>query len=425
VLLTKAANVKMDTAASSKNQTANNQTVKVMKQKVTQWKDTISKMKEELAAATRKTAEAKEEAAQAMKADESAKQDADREQEKVEQNATRANDEVDKLMNKTGSVDDKALAREAKKAQATADEVEVGNANIETLLKLKTEADLNYAKAKRQHALEGSDEGPEAAADPKKERGLLKTLAKTAKAKNIADLRYAKAQEKLKRANENAKTAMSKLKKDESSPALDAVKTAEKAEASAMRLEGKANEARLHALKEITTADEKAQKKLAEQEKLAQQITKIKAKAKVDVFRVEQAKERTQKLKVSATEKASKAESLRGLRKRAEEQVDAQEADFSLETMANKIRAAKASHEAASKKTAVATQTLGVLRDIDKAAQKEARMVTAYQHKESGEKSKAGITADKGAKKLRKERLALQKTSNSVLGNARKVGIGS
>merc|ERR1712139_106050 len=125
--------------------------------------------------------------------------------------------------------------------------------------------------------------------------------------------------------------------------------------------EGKANAEQLQALEVITDADEKAEAKMRKKEKLMHQVTEIKAKAAKAKFKVEQVKENTAKAQDSAREKTSKADVLKGLRKRAEAQVDSQEADFELQTMANKIRSVKAGHEAANKQTTTAAHTLKVM----------------------------------------------------------------
>jgi len=409
VLLTKAENVKIED-----NSTASNQTVQVIKAKVKKWKDGILALKTKLSEASKQTEEAKKEAAAAMKVDESLKQELSTEQQKADKDAAEADQQVKEDFKKD-TVNKKQLAKVAKQVQATEEEARIGSASIVSLLKAKTRADERYAKAKTKHSLEGLDDVPEGSPDSAEQGGLLKELSIAAKAKNIADKRYDKAKEKLQKAQDKAAAAMTKLKTAEAGPSLEAVKAAETAEEKAIRLEGTANAARLKALAVITDADSKAQDTMNKQEKLMHKVTQIKAKAETAAFRVEQVKERTQKLKVGANERSSKAEALRAMRKRAEDELNAQETDFSLETMANKIREAKSSHEAANKKNAIAQHTLTVMQKIDQAAKREARMIKSYQAKERKEKRAAGTLADDGARKLRQERRELQKVTDSIV----------
>lgn len=122
-------------------------------------------------------------------------------------------------------------------------------------------------------------------------------------------------------------------------------------------------------------------------------------------------------MKAEASEKESKADALKGLRKRADAQLDAEEDDFNVETMANKIRAERANAEAGQKKTEVAKHTLTVLKNIDKAAQKEAKLMGDYRAKENAEKNKAGKLASVGSQKLKRERKALQKLTKDAISN--------
>jgi len=353
------------------------------------------------------------------------------------------------------------------------------SAAVGMLFKIKNVADKKYAKAKTRHALEGADEGPntdsekqmglmntlegaakekniadlnyatatkklestqmkalqmkadvavdklkkdetspevvktaQTAEESEKPIGLMNTLEGAAKEKNIADLNYANATKKLESTQMKAGAAVAKLKKDETSPSLEAVTTAEE---TAVSLQGKANAKQLKALKVVTNADEKVEERMKHEEESVQQIMKIKAKAKQDVLRVHNVKERTQKLKLSASEKHSKADAFRGARKQAEDEIDSEETDFDLATMANKIRAAKVSHEAANKKTSVFGHTLKVLQIIDKAAQKEATMVKKYEARDAKQKPSASDVAHQGEMTRKGEVAALNKVTNSAI----------
>ena len=85
--------------------------------------------------------------------------------------------------------------------------------------------------------------------------------------------------------------------------------------------------------------------------------------------------------------------------------------------MANKIRAVKASKEAANKQTTTAAHTLKVMQEIDQAAQKEAKLIGNYHTKEKSEKKKASGVASEGEAKLQKEQKALKRVEDSVVKN--------
>merc|ERR1711871_599902 len=125
----------------------------------------------------------------------------------------------------------------------------------------------------------------------------------------------------------------------------------------ALTLQGKAGKQSMKALTAIRKTDRKVARRLQKEAKARTKELKLEAEAAQVMTKARAAQERTTKADLRTREKRSKARVLKGLARRSEHQLDAEEADFDLATTANKIRAAKASQEAAQKKTAVAQHT--------------------------------------------------------------------
>jgi len=378
--------------------------------KQTNGKSGLRKLKKQLAAAQKRTDKARAKAEKAAASDKALKKEFGRKVVRAEKKASRAK----KALSKTpSSKKTKNLPKQIKRVTNRLSKLQSKGAGITaSLVKLrrtKETADERFGKAKRKHALSttGSSKGHQKKAN-------YDMLRAAAKALNVADMTYMSALKRKKRMKATAIQLSAKLKHLQMKlPSSHASKRTEKLQAKALQTDNKAAKLGMYAMKVTAKEDAKVQRRLRAEEKLASRISKMQARIRRVRNRVLRVKQTAAALKLSAKEKKSKADILKGINANAQAESDAENEDFRVSTLANKLRRVKMSQEAATKKTVTAKSTLKVMHKIDAAAKQEAGVVEKYRANEVKAKKHMHQTVKVGGDRIGK----LKQQMTKLIGN--------
>jgi len=389
-----------DADAAATNQTMKNATMDIKKQ-LEKWSSQIVGLKSKLSKASAASAHAKKKADAAIAADSALNQKYEENQAAANKEAAAAAAEQQKVEEETKSVDAKRLRDLSKDVEHTKAASKNATGSIKQVDRDEEKATSTYNAAMKEYALKG---GNFSAIKEKAERvNRASNTAQQVKAQAIA-------------AEAKAQDAVEKLSdKEDEEPPMDVIANAAKAEDKAIEATSKSNTEHIKALTIIAKAQEATQAKVKEEQAYVHKISKLKAQADEGERQIRQEKEKTARATINKSEKESKLEALNGMRKRAEAAVDANEEDFTLATMANKLRAARQTHEVARKKEQTIGHTLNVMKEIDAAAKKEAKMIQSYRNKESDSKLKAAKNMDAGQAKLKAQEKALEKVTETLV----------
>lgn len=195
-------------------------------------------------------------------------------------------------------------------------------------------------------------------------------------------------------------------------PSAHLIRKAHRREQRALHQENKLTKLRRKSLAMVAKADAKAQKSIRKEVKLADRVHKTRERVAKKTRRVHKALERTKKSKLKSSEKTSKVMSIKAQTNKIKQQSEESEAGFQLSNKARRIRAFKAAKEAANKKRTTLTHTLRVMKSIDAAAKKQARILTRYKANQKVEQSTIKKGLERGQKKLARAQSALRSATS-------------